>query len=65
MSGAGDSAYGASTGILGTPLRRATSARKRLDAPKVITSSIASTEVKRGAQPVDTPRPGHGTSPAS
>lgn len=35
--------------------------RKQWSAPKVIVSSFGSTAVKKGAQPIDTPRPGTGT----
>jgi hypothetical protein len=49
----------------GRPLDDATSTRKAWAAPKVIVSSFVSTAIKKKNTPIDTPRPGVASPPAS
>jgi hypothetical protein len=57
----GHDSNSASMAIPDSPMAGAVRVRKRWIAPKVIVSSFASTAVKKGATPIDTPRPGIGT----
>ena len=56
---------GASADLIGCSLTGEAKARKSWAAPKVIVSSFASTAKKTGISPIDTPRPGQGTTPTA